>query len=303
MHPADRPDCFVTIRGVPGKAVHFVVMSKNTLKKTLLSRTAFTLIELLVVIAIIAILAAMLLPVLANAKERAKRIQCINNLRQMFIGCTLYASDNDDEFPSWGGNTINPRTKNVIDLDNYIRWIVFGGPMGGGHIPQDGGKVNARGAQFENLGYLYGAKLAGDGRLFFDPSYPATSALGWDAYTEKGFISFGKINNTGGVRSSYTYNPVVVPGSGGTGLRQYQKAGQVKQHHVFIMDYIDTQMNTPGYFAHLRSKGWNMVFTDGSTRFSKPPPATHSLIAAGGRPNSIGDLNTVFLPILEQAAK
>jgi hypothetical protein len=69
------------------------------------------------------------------------------------------------------------------------------------------------------------------------------------------------------------------------------------------MDYIDTQMNTPGYFAHLRFKGWNMVFTDGSTHFSKPDPATFKLVVTGGRPSNIGDLNNFFLPILEQNAR
>ena len=59
-------------------------------------RAAFTLVELLVVIAIIAILAAILLPVLAHAQSRAKRMQCLSNLRQMAMTAQVYTGDNSD---------------------------------------------------------------------------------------------------------------------------------------------------------------------------------------------------------------
>ena len=75
------------------------------------TRHAFTLIELLVVIAIIAILAAMLLPALASAKQRAWTIACNSNLHQISLGLTMFADDNGGYFPKSGSTILwNPTT-------------------------------------------------------------------------------------------------------------------------------------------------------------------------------------------------
>lgn len=82
---------------------------------------AFTLIELLVVIAIIAILSALLLPALAGAKERARRTNCINRMRQFALATHIYAGDNDENVPGGLTDNFNPIDTHTPILSTPMR--------------------------------------------------------------------------------------------------------------------------------------------------------------------------------------
>lgn len=98
-----------------------------------LKRTAFTLIELLVVIAIIAILAAILFPVFAQAREKAREASCISNMKQLSLALRMYSQDYDERYFATGdlprtlsNGTICDTGKRQPDGQNIIRMLSGG---------------------------------------------------------------------------------------------------------------------------------------------------------------------------------
>jgi prepilin-type N-terminal cleavage/methylation domain-containing protein/prepilin-type processing-associated H-X9-DG protein len=236
---------------------------------------AFTLIELLVVIAIIAILAAILFPVFAQAKERAKSTACLSNNKQIGIAMVLYATDYDDGLPAW--------------MDYYVAYY------SGAPAPAEGTTI---------LDYWH-AKLQPYVKTGNFSSVDAANLTGlWHCPEagDKGDIQY--LTNSDGTLSnrysfSYGYNSEIaygnypfisgVPGAVDTGIKyRYPKLGEMDQpaDTVYIGDGggYNGRIATPYTFncyikrvtgftsqcwevPDRHNNGANYVFTDGHARY------------------------------------
>jgi prepilin-type N-terminal cleavage/methylation domain-containing protein len=271
---------------------------------------AFTLIELLVVIAIIAILAAMLLPALTKAKNRAKLANCQSNFHQISVGCELYAGDNQDWYPIWL-DTPGGHPKNKINANQYTRYVVLNGLAINTPVPQGVSSANEVPGpwEFENLGFLYNSKLVGDGKVLFCPSFANApqSPYTMDVYSKPRFMSTdnGISGGVPRVRCTVSFNPHA---DTTTNVRLYQKGADAGRsgaaHKLFAMDYIGggTIVTTAraGYnavtFPHYPSKGWDVLFLDGSVKLCKSLTA-FAMVTALSDPD--GASPATYEPILK----
>ncbi len=247
-------------------------------------RTGFTLIELLVVIAIIAILAAMLLPALARAKDKTRRVNCAANLKQIGVAIFMYSEDQQGRLPPWRAGLPN---EDDIGDPQYCRYAFFG--PAGAKVPSD---PLPSSWEVHNLGYLYLQKYLGDGTLFFCPALTSPDSPFSALHYSPLLTTPNSPSENPFIRTSYLYNPRVVSVPLNNLKRRFRKSSDLRGYNVFGMDLMG-QGNDVNSIPHFRDRGFNVMYTDGSVKFNKNPAIWKLISANPAQPQNTSQLDNI----------
>jgi prepilin-type N-terminal cleavage/methylation domain-containing protein/prepilin-type processing-associated H-X9-DG protein len=258
------------------------------------SHPGFTLIELLVVIAIIAILAALLLPALSKARDRAEGISCLNNTRQLALAWQLYADDHEGFLPYNLGMSGSSFRTNINWVNNVMTWNVNSQPLDSDNT---------------NLATITGASLglySGSTSIYHCPSDRALSAIqraaGWDrrirSYSMNAMVgNAGNFSATGVNVNNPTYT-------------QFFKVTQIPRTadiFVFLDEHPDSIDD--GYFIDKDAKAAAAGYRyNGSFEWLHLPASYHNNSAAFSFADGHSSLHrwlksTTIYPPLPDAAK